>query len=125
MVLTENTQGTPTPESFATAALPSPVVEMNDAMINQAYSLVVEAEVLPELLPLDQAAFLRLLASAGRSSFSSGEKGMAHRVLSWLVPEARAAAAGPTGNPQIALFQESGLKLGVLAPPGKASPEGP
>ena len=116
MVLTENTQSTPTPESFATAALPSPVVEMNDAMINQAYSLVVEAEVLPELLPLDQAAFVRLLASTGRPSLSSGDRGMAHKVLSWLVPEARAAAAGPAGNPQIALFQKSGLKLGVLAP---------
>ncbi len=116
MVLTENTQSTPTPESFATAALPSPVVEMNDTMINQAYALVVEAEVLPELLPLDQVTFVHLLASAGRSSFSAADRSMAHKVLSWLVPEARAAGAGPAGNAQLALFQKSGLKLGVLAP---------
>jgi Quinohemoprotein amine dehydrogenase, alpha subunit domain III len=116
MVLNETTQDTPTPESYATAPLTSPVVEMNEEMINKIYSLVAEAEVLPQTSQLSQGSLLQLLETTPVSSFSSGGSGFAHNIFSWLVPEAHAAPTGAGANPHINSFQQSGVKLSVLAP---------
>lgn len=116
IMLTESTQNTPTPESYTTASLTSPVVEMNEGMINKAYSLVVEAEVLPQTNRLSQDAVFQMIDRAQVTSFSSGGSGFAQNPFSWLVSEAHAALPGGAGNLHLNNFQKSGVKLSILAP---------
>ncbi len=121
MVLTEGTQNVPTPESYATAFLPSPVVEMSEEMIGRNYSLVVEAEVLPQVNQLGQAQLLDLLQGQKQAIPLSPGSGYAKSIFSWLVPEAHAASTSAGGNPQFNAFQQSGVKLSVLAPSKEGS----
>ncbi len=116
MVLTESTQDTPTPESYATAPLTSPVVEMNEEMINKAYSLVVEAEVLPQVSHMSQETLFNLIGSSPAATYSFGGSGFAQNLFSWLVSEAHAAPPGAANNLHLNDFQKSGVKLSVLAP---------
>ena len=117
VVLTENTQNTPTPESYATEPLNSPVVEMTEEMVNKAYSLVVEAEVLPQVSHLSQEALFNLLDSSPAATYSfSGASGFAHNLFSWLVAEAHAAPTAVSTDRNLNAFQKSGVKLSILAP---------
>lgn len=121
ITLTENTQNTPTAESYATASLMSPVVEMSEQMIGDNFALVVEAEVLPQVHQLDQTQVLNLLQGARQVALTQGSSGVAKSVFSWLVPEAQAASASFNGNPNVNTFQKSGIKLSVLAPSKEGS----
>jgi hypothetical protein len=121
MVLTEGTQNVPTPESFATAFLPSPVLEMSEKMVDKNYSLMVEAEVLPQTGQLDVGQVLDLLGGQQQTIPLPSGSGFAKMLSSWLVPEAHAASAGFGVHPQLAAFQQSGLKLSVLAPSKEGS----
>ena len=118
IILTESTQNTPTPESYATEPLNSPVVEMTDEMVNKTYSLVVDAEVLPQVSHLSQEVLFNLLdAAQGTSSYAfGGDSGFAHNLLSWLVSEAHAAPAAVSTNQHLNAFQKSGVKLSIIAP---------
>lgn len=118
VTLTESTQNTPTPESFATEPLNSPVVEMADEMANKAYSLVVEAEVLPQVSHMSQEVLFNLLdAAQGSSSYAFGsDSGFAFNPFSWLVAEAHAAPAAVSNNQHLNAFQKSGVKISILSP---------
>ena len=121
ITLTENTQNTPTAESYTTASLMSPVVEMSEQMIGDSFALVVEAEVLPQVHQLDQTQVLNLLQDARQVALTQGGSGIAKSVFSWLVPEAQAGSASFNGNPNVNAFQKSGIKLSVLAPSKEGS----
>jgi hypothetical protein len=121
MVLTEGTQNVPTSESYATAFLASPVVEMSEKMIGRYYSLVVDAEVLPQVNQLDGAQILDLLQGQKQTIPMSPGSGYAKNLFSWLVSEAHAATPGFGANPQLHAFQQSGVKLSVLAPSREGS----
>jgi len=118
VILTESTQNTPTPESFATEPLNSPVVEMADEMANKAYSLVVEAEVLPQVSHMSQEVLFNLLEAAqGSSAYAlGGDSGYAFNPFSWLVAEAHAAPAVVSTDQHLNAFQKSGVKMSILAP---------
>jgi len=121
MVLTEGTQNVPTSESYATAFLASPVVEMSARMIGRYYSLVVDAEVLPQVNQLDGAQLLDLIQGQKQTIPMSPGSGYAKNHFSLLVSEAHAATPGFGVNPQLAAFQQSGVKLSVLAPSREGS----
>ncbi|MBA3028407.1 MAG: hypothetical protein FP816_06280 [Desulfobacteraceae bacterium] len=116
MVLTETTQNTPTPESYATSHLNSPVLDMNAEMISKVYDLVAEAEVLPQTNHLDQTQMINLLNNEKHLIQRSEKSSPEPTLFSWLVPEANAAPMASGGSPRVSDFKQSGVKMSVLAP---------